>query len=408
MKILMIVPYFVPEIGSAAHVYFDLALAFIKREHEVDIITSYPRKFNLNESEKNKTFPLFENIEGIGVYRCLHPVIRDNLIIRGLEHFYLPYLYLRKYRENKKKYDICLIYIPPLPLYYFAKNIKKLDNTSSILNIQDFHPQELTDVGIMKNPILIKIMNYIEGQLLKNADFITVLSHGGIKYVEEKGATREKVRHIYNSINPEIFKDFLSQKDFKQKEGIENKFLISYAGILSPFQGIDNIVNVALKLKDNSEFIFYIVGDGIIRKKIENRIISERITNIQLLKFLPRNEYFNLINSSDISLVSLDERMKAPCLPGKIIYLMAAKQPILAIVSNDSETARVIKEANCGITVKPSDIEKLMEMILFLRENSSYRILLGENGRKFLEKNMNLYKNVQLYEEIFKNYKYSG
>jgi len=47
MKILMVVAYFVPEIGSTAHIYFDLAKAFVKRGHEVDVITSYSRKFNL-------------------------------------------------------------------------------------------------------------------------------------------------------------------------------------------------------------------------------------------------------------------------------------------------------------------------------------------------------------------------
>lgn len=45
MKILMVVAYFIPEIGSAAHIYYDLAKAFVKRGHEVDVITSYPRDF---------------------------------------------------------------------------------------------------------------------------------------------------------------------------------------------------------------------------------------------------------------------------------------------------------------------------------------------------------------------------
>lgn len=49
MKILIVVAYFIPEIGSAAHIYYDLAKAFIKRSHEVDVITSYPREFNLEK-----------------------------------------------------------------------------------------------------------------------------------------------------------------------------------------------------------------------------------------------------------------------------------------------------------------------------------------------------------------------
>jgi hypothetical protein len=56
------------------------------------------------------------------------------------------------------------MYIPPLPLYYLARLIRRRDKTISVLNYQDFHPQELIDVRMMKNPVLIKIMEYIERQ----------------------------------------------------------------------------------------------------------------------------------------------------------------------------------------------------------------------------------------------------
>ena len=90
MKILMIVAYFFPEIGSAAHVYLDLAKAFIKNGHKVDVLTSYPRLFNLNKLDIGKEFLLEETIDGISVHRCKHYAMRDNIFLRGLEHFFTP------------------------------------------------------------------------------------------------------------------------------------------------------------------------------------------------------------------------------------------------------------------------------------------------------------------------------
>jgi len=49
MKLLLIVANFLPEIGSAAHIYHDLGLDLVKRGHEVHVITSYPMEFYLNE-----------------------------------------------------------------------------------------------------------------------------------------------------------------------------------------------------------------------------------------------------------------------------------------------------------------------------------------------------------------------
>jgi glycosyltransferase involved in cell wall biosynthesis len=401
MRILIVVANFIPEIGSAAHLYFDLAKAFVKRGHEVDVITSYPRRFNMDTTKQDNDFPAEEIIEGICIHRCHHPATRDNIVVRGLEHFYIPYYYYRKYREVGKKFDVCLIYIPPLPLYYLGKKIRQSHGTPMILNFQDFHPQELTDVGVLKNPVMIKILEHIERQAYKNADHITVLSYEGIEYVVKKGAHSPNVTHIFNSVSLPEFDAIAGRKDFKRELGVEDKFLVSYAGILSPYQGIDNILDAAKALQDHTDILFCIAGDGSEKQRIEERIKNERIINVRLLPILSRDKYFNLVNSSDLSFIALDERMKAPCIPGKTINLMALEQPILAMVSEESATADIMRKAQCGILVNPGDIEGIRSAILYLKENPSARLAMGNNGRSFLVKNMNLEKNIVAYERIF-------
>lgn len=401
MKILLVVAYFVPEIGSAAHVYLDLAKAFVRRGHEVDVITSYPRKFNLTKADVDKEFPMDDVVEGIKIHRCKYNTNRDNIILRGLEHFLLPEYYFRAYRKLEKKFDACLIYIPPLPLYYFARKIKKYNGTPSVLNYQDFHPQELTDVGILKNRSMIKFMEYIERQSYINADYVVVLSEGGIDYVTKRGGDPSRIEHIYNGCVCSDFNNSLVKKDFKEKEGIEDKFLITYAGILSPFQGVDNILNAAKGLTMYGNIVFYIFGDGMIKGHLYNRIMNENISNVKLMPLQSRDEYLNIVNSSDVSLVSLDDRMKAPCLPGKLINLMAMKQPMIAIVPEDCETARVIRKSKSGIVIKPGNSEELMNTILNLYSDFQTLRKYGENGRNFLEENMDLSKNITKYEQIF-------
>ncbi|EKQ54523.1 MAG: glycosyltransferase [Methanobacterium sp. Maddingley MBC34] len=404
MKILMVVAYFPPEIGSAAHVYHDLASAFVRNDHEVTVLTSYPREFNLNKSDQGKVFPNSEIINGINVRRSKIFSMRDFAFLRGLEHFFLPYSYFNEYKKMGEKFDVCLMYIPPLPLYQLANKIRKYDGTPSVLNYQDFHPQELLDVnygGIKNNIIMIKLLEHMERKSYRDADYITVLSEGGIDYVVNKGADPSKVTHIYNGINPSDVHHFESKRDFKKNEGIEDKILISYAGILSPFQGIDNILNVAKELKDHDDVIFYIAGDGMIKDNLEERIKNEDISNLKLIPFQPREEYFNIVNSSDISIVSLDDRMLAPCLPGKLTNLLALKQPIIGIVSRKSETASFIKNVNCGNLVEPGDVDGFKNAILELKDNPMIREKFGENGRRFIENEMNLEKNVSIYKDIF-------
>lgn len=401
----MVVAYFPPEIGSAAHVYYDLAKAFVKSNHEVHVLTSYPRDFNLDKKDMGQKFQLSEKIDGIQIHRCKHFAIRDFPLVRGLEHFYLHFQYFKEYKKINTKFDVCLMYIPPLPLYKLAQKIKKFDGTPSVLNYQDFHPQELVDVnygGIKKNFVMIKLLEYMERQSYKSADYITVLSEGGINYVVDKGANPKKVTHIYNGTNISDIDIYNKKKDFKFKENIEDKFLVTYAGILSPFQGIDYILDVAQDLKSNDDIIFYIAGDGMAKNALENRIINEDISNLRLIPFQPREEYYNIINSSDISIVSLDKRMKAPCLPGKLTNLLAMEQPIIGIVSNEIETANFIKNVNCGLVVEPGDTKGLKSAILKLKDNMELRNHLGEFGKEFFKQNMDLDNTVKKYEVIFK------
>jgi colanic acid biosynthesis glycosyl transferase WcaI len=400
MKILLFVTYFIPEIGSAAHVYHDLAKAFVQRGHEVDLITSYPREFNLIDSDKGKKFPLDEIIDGVHVHRLKHLASRDSILLRGLEHFILPVNYFKLYRKLRKKFDVCLIYIPPLPLYYLAKKIKRYDGTPSILNFQDFHPQELTDVDVLKNPFIIKILEYIEHQTYQKADYITVLSHGGIEYITKRGGNPDKIAHIYNGVILSDVDTLFTKQDFKEREKISDKYLISYAGILSPFQGLDVILDVAKVILEYKDIIFYIVGDGMIKSHLNNRVKTEEITNVRLLPLQPRNEYYNLVNSSDLCLICLDERMKAPCIPGKTINLLAAKKPIIAITENTSETARIIQESGCGEVVEPNDIVQLQRVILNLYSNREIGTVFGQKGRSFFESNMTLENSVELYGKV--------
>ena len=51
--------------------------------------------------------------------------------------------------------------------------------------------------------------------------------------------------------------------------------------------------------------------------------------------------------------------------------------------------------------VEPENSEELYDTILKLKDDPALRKNLGEKGRKFLEENMDLEKNVGLYEGIF-------
>ena len=101
-----------------------------------------------------------------------------------------------------------------------------------VLNFQDFHPQEFTNVGILKNPVVIKILEHIEGEAYRHADHITVFSYGGIEHIQQWGADPENVTQVFNSVS------------------------------LSEFNGLVQSNLDTVKVLQDEDIIFYIAGDG--------------------------------------------------------------------------------------------------------------------------------------------------
>jgi len=120
MHILLVVSNYHPEIHGASHLYQDLAKGFIKKGHKVSVITSYPRSYFLQKQDQRKKFKKFENFNGVNIYRARKfEFSRDNLLLRGIEHLLLPFLYASK-AFVIKNVDLVIIYSPGLPLYQFG------------------------------------------------------------------------------------------------------------------------------------------------------------------------------------------------------------------------------------------------------------------------------------------------
>ncbi len=401
-NVLLITAYFPPEISSSAQIYSDLARNIRDKGNRVSVLTSYPR---LHSTIKPVTVPLDDTVDGINIYRVKHPAQRDNKILRGLEHFYIPIYYFKRLRSilsKTEKYDVIIIYIAPLPLCYLGKVINIIYKIPVILNFEEYHPQELTDVEFINNPFIISILKHIERFACKSAQYITVHSPGGIRYLCERGADINRIETVFNSIDLKTIDNPSICSDFKSRYNLEGKYLISYGGTLSPFQGLDKILDVAkVLLTEHPEVIFVIAGDGMEKEHLLKRIEQEHISNVLMIPFIPRDEYISFIKSSAISIVSLDSRMMSPVLPGKLAYLMGTGTPTICLVNPSCETARIISESDSGIVVNPENLYEFKEAIQTLIINPELGMKLGMNGRKYMEKHMTSKVIATQYQNIF-------
>lgn len=408
MHILLVVSNYYPEIHGASHLYQVLAEGFIEKGHKVSVVTSYPRKYFLQKQDQEKKFRKFENFNGVDIYRSFKfEFSRDNLLLRGFEHLLVPFLYISK-AGVIKNVDLVIIYSPPLPLYQFGIFFRFLHKSPFILNIHDLYPKTLIDAKILTNPIQIKLFEFLEKRAYKTADFITGHSGGNVVYIRSKGNYKEKSGFVHNWTDTKVMKPGKKDNDFRSDEGITNKFLVTYAGIMSTHQDLESIVLSGKYIK-NKEIILYLIGDGLQKEKL---MILAKKENIQNVKFLPlqkKEKYIEILQASDVSIVSLIKEIDTPVVPAKLIKIMSTGTPVLGNVPEKNDTTNIIREANCGITISPGDPKQIASTIESFYALSKEELnQLGKNGRLYainhfsIDSTINLFE--QIYEKIHKNY----
>jgi len=403
MNILLVTDSYPPEIRSASHLMQKLAEGLRDRGHKLTVITSYPQ-YNLTEELRSKVFDEFSIEDGINVIRVKTlPHHKVNLIIRGISQLSMPYIFFSKVNKYlKDRVDIVIVYSPPLPLAIVAEIVKKKYGSKFILNVQDIFPQNVVDLGIIKNPFLIKFFELLERRSYKNADKIIVHSEGNKKFMaQRKQIPQDKICTLYNWIDINPYTQVNGAGLFREKYGLKNKFIFLFAGVIGPSQNLDLLVRVANVVKDRPDIVFLLVGDGMEKDRLTRIVKEYGLKNVIFKPFVPKEEYPGLVKDADVGLVCLSSKNRTPVVPGKILGYMAASIPVVAFLNKESDGHTLIKEAQCGYSEISDDYKKALDLIVKIYNERDKLKKYGENGFRYVSAHFEKNVCIDNLEKLF-------
>lgn len=402
LNILLLSRYFPPEIGTAANLFFELAKGLSNNGHRVTVVTNFPW-YNLDTipEKYRRRFFMREKLDGVEVIRLKFPVVGTKKIKLIIGHLTVPFTtFLGGIRVQKP--DIIFVYSPPLFMGLAGWLVSLLKGVPWVMGIQDLHPQCYIDQGVLKNKIVIYLLETIEKFCYKKSSLITVHSDGNKNHVvKKKEVKEEKVKVLPNWIDTDEMRPLPRVNEFSEKYNLNGKFVVGYAGTLSISQGLLSIIDAAHILKERDDIEFFIVGDGIEKQKMIDKVNEYGLHNVRFLGMQPKSVYPYVVASSDVGLVTLNRNVKTPVVPSKILSMMAASRPVLASMPLDGDAPKLIERAQCGICIGPEDPEMLAEKIVYLSEHREICEKYGKQGREYVLKNLSLKKIVHDIEEIF-------
>lgn len=400
MNVLLMTTTFPPEVRSAALLMSELAESLSRRGHQVTVITAMAE----GDTRKASLFaPIVEDRDGVRVIRIPNLAVhktRAAAIFRGIGQLLNALAYFWA-ALSVKDVDVSLAYSPPLALGIVGALLHWLKGIPHVLNVQDLVPQYAIDLGILKNRALIQALKGIERLVYRNVQLITVHSRGNAEYMVREGVPHRKVAVVPNWVDTRQIRPSSMQTRYRKNAGLEGKFVTLFAGMLGFAQDLDTVVDAAAHLKDHPEIVFLIVGDGVEKKRLEEKARALGLENIRFMPVVTSDEYPEVVSSANLCLATLQKSLLCPVVPSKLLGYMAAGRPIVASFPEGGDAPRVIREAGCGVCVPAGEPERLAQAILEASRDPEKCRARGERGRRFVEENHDRVRVMALYESLF-------
>ena len=224
----------------------------------------------------------------------------------------------------------------------------------TIKNIEDFQYEKLN--------FLQRIFRTFTNLSLKKAKIVISPSNQLANFAGRWGVKNEKIKIIYNCVNPDQFYSI---------DAPDKHYDLITICRLVPWKGLEELVECAVKL----DLKLLIVGDGPLLSKLES-IANKSHSNISLVGIIENNKLSEVLNSAKIFVLNSEfEATSYALIEAKMCGL-----PVIAKKTDGSQT--LIQNGIDGFVYSPLDGIGLEGVITELIENKGLIDLFGSEARK--------------------------
>jgi len=383
MRILLVAPYYEPDLGPASPLLTMLAEDLAGFGHHVEVITAVPHFLTGTvPQEYRKRLWSTEVRNGVKVSRTWLPS-GDRKKLAHRAKTFVVFQLLSTFLGLFRRYDATMIAGPAIETLLPFLFLTVLRRKPSVFMVWDMYPEVFIKLGVFRNSRVISFVGRIQDFCLHRAARVHVLSEEFVAPLEARGVRRSDIVVIPVWTDPGFIQPGPRKNAFSEEYGLGDYFVVAYAGNIGHLQGLDFILEGARLLSDKKHIRFVFVGEGGAKASLRERAEELHLDNVVFLPYQQRSRLPEVLTSSDVALVSLKKGMGKDMLPSKAVQLLASATPVIAAVDSESGLYRLIQEAEAGICIEPGSHDQLAEAVLSLASSPQQRERLGKNGRRF-------------------------
>lgn len=384
MNVLFFNRSFYPDIQATGQFLTELCEDLTEMGHHVTVIAGNS-SFSLN-SKNNKFLSVVskEKYKSIDVLRVAGTDLPKNFLLFRLVNlfFYFFFAFTAGFMVGKKPNIIVAQTDPPvmgLLGYFFSK----FYSAKFVYACKDIYPDVGIVTGRLTNPFLNLLLEKINLFSFIASHLITCLSEDMKNKIQEKGISSDKIIVIPDwADTKELYPVPASENYLRCEWNMEDFFTIMYSGNIGLTQKLEDVIEVANKLKENKKIMFYFVGDGASKINLQKMVQRYDLENVRFYPYQPKGKLKYSLSAPDIHLITFQKGLAGIVVPSKIYGIMACGKPFLAWVDEESDVFSFAKQFGCGVTVKPGDIDGMVNAILWCLKNPSELQSMGQTSRK--------------------------
>lgn len=385
MRILLINQAFVSpeEPGHTRH--FEMAKFLQSRGHELVIVASDLNYQTGRRTVARKGVFAEQNFDGVRVLRSyIYPALHRSYFWRVISFFSFMFSSIWTALQVRDV-DLVMGTTPPIFQAVSAWFVALIRRKPFLLEVRDLWPEFGVSMGVLKNPLVIALARWLERFLYARATHILVNSPAYREYMISKGVPEKKVTYIPYGTDVDMFNPQVDGSSIRAELGLQERFVVLYAGALGQANDIDTLLRAANRLKVEEKIRFVLFGDGKERPRLESEARQMGLSNVIFAGVRAKKDMPRVIAAADACLAILqDIPMFRTTYPNKVFDYMAAGRATLLVI--DGVSRRLIEESGGGVFVQPGDDAMLAETVLELSKDSRRLQQMGRNARDYLVK----------------------
>jgi colanic acid biosynthesis glycosyl transferase WcaI len=405
MKILIYGINYTPELTGIGKYTGEMGAWFAKN-NKVDVITAMPYYPNWKKADNYKGKLWFKEIIANATVKRCPLYVPENVTgaSRMIHEFsFLLSSFFYWFGAFFKSYDVILTPYPPLiigvwPWIYTLFHPK----TKWVFHIQDLQVDAARELGLIKNKKLLSVLATTESFWLKKATYVSSISPGMKTRILSKGVPETKYLMLPNWAETDYVKPLSKSQSMRAELGIDpEKKVVLYSGNLGEKQGVDMIIDAAFELKERTDVLFVIAGEGASKTRLKEYAHTKNLNNIHFLALQPYNKLAAFLAIANVHLVLQKKSAADLVLPSKFMSILSAGGVAVVTAEPNTSLYELVDANKVGYICEPENLSAFTSTLQHVLNTDSSEVSV--NARSYAEKHLSIDGILSPFEQAIRS-----